>query len=133
VSESERVTAVREAYSAYNRGEYDSVLELMHPDIEWRPPAESLEPKPLRGRDAVREYMAPNLLRDQRAEPVEIVDAGDRILVEARASARGVDSGLEVVQTVFHVWTIADEQVVRFEVYATRAEAQAALVRGEPR
>jgi uncharacterized protein len=125
--ESARVTLLRAGYEAFNRGEIDAVLDLLDEDVELRPPPNSLEPQPLRGRDAVREYLAPNLFELQRAEPQEILEEGDRILVIARARARGRGSGIELDDTVFHLWTLAGERAVRFEVHLDRDEAVAAL------
>jgi ketosteroid isomerase-like protein len=86
VSESELVQVIHAAYRAYNRGEVDSVLDLLAPDVEWHPPPSSLEPHPLRGRDAVREYLAPNFFESQRAKPLEVIEEGDRILRGAHRS-----------------------------------------------
>lgn len=127
MSESERAAAVREAYAAYSRGDYDTVLELLDPAVEWHPPPATLEPQVLRGRDAVREYMTPNLFAEQGAEPLEVVEEGDRILVIARVTARGAGSGVEIEQTSFHLWTVSDERVVCFEAYSDREQAMAAL------
>jgi uncharacterized protein len=127
VTESAVVQTIRRAYEAYNRGDIDAVVELMDERVEWRPPATSLEPQPLQGREAVRRYLAPDLFDEQGAEPEEIIEQGDRVLVVARARARGRESGIEVDQTVFHLWTIARDRAVRFEVHVEREHALAAL------
>jgi ketosteroid isomerase-like protein len=46
--------AVSAAYSAFNRGDVQAVLDLMHPDVECHPPPTSVDPHPLQGREAVR-------------------------------------------------------------------------------
>jgi ketosteroid isomerase-like protein len=125
--ESERVALLREAYAAFNRGAVDEFLHLLDENVEWRPPSTSLEPEPRQGRDAVRAYLAPDMFEEQTAEPLEVVEEGNRILVAARVRARGRGSGIELDQTSFHVWTIAGERAVRFEVYLDRAEALAAF------
>lgn len=115
------------AYDSFNRGEIEPILDLLHPDVEWVPPATSLEPRPLRGRDAVREYLAPNFFESQTAEPLETIEHRNRLLVVARVRARGRGSGIELDQTAYHLLTIEDGRTVRFEVHVDRAEALSAL------
>jgi ketosteroid isomerase-like protein len=118
---------IRQAYEAFNTGDMDAVMELLDERVELRPPAASLEPRPLHGREAVREYLSPNMFEEQTAEPEEIIDEGDRVLVVARTRARGRGSGVQIDATAFHLWTLEDERVIRFEVYLAREEALAAL------
>jgi ketosteroid isomerase-like protein len=115
------------AYDSFNRGELEPILEILHPDVEWIPPPTSLDPRPLRGRDAVREYLAPNFFESQTAEPLETIEHVNRLLVVARVRARGRGSGVELDQTAYHVLTIEEGRAVRFEVHVDRAEALRAL------
>jgi ketosteroid isomerase-like protein len=128
--ESNVVDTIREAYARYNEGDFDGVLDLLHDDVALVPPPSSPEPEPLHGRDAVRGYLLPNLFDEQAAEPLEILEEGDRILVVAQARARGRESGAEIDQTVFHIFHIEGERASRFEVHMTREDAMAALRRG---
>jgi ketosteroid isomerase-like protein len=120
---------IRSAYEAYSRGDFEAVLALLDSDVEWHPPHDALEPQPLHGREAVRDYLAPNLFDEQRAEPEEILEEGDRVLVVARTKIRGAASGLEIEATTFHVWTVVDERAVRFEIFSDRDQAVAAMKR----
>jgi ketosteroid isomerase-like protein len=115
------------AYDSFNRGEIEPILDILHPDVEWIPPPTSLDPRPLRGRDAVREYLAPNFFESQTAEPLETIEHVNRLLVVARVRARGRGSGVELDQTAYHVLTIEEGRAVRFEVHLDRAEALRAL------
>jgi ketosteroid isomerase-like protein len=115
------------AYDSFNRGDVEALLDLLHPDVEWVPPATSLEPQPLRGREAVREYLAPDFFESQTAEPLETIEEGNRLFVAARIRARGRGSGVELDQIAYHVLTIQDERAVRFEAHVDRATALAAL------
>jgi ketosteroid isomerase-like protein len=122
---------IRLAYAAYSRGEVDAVLDLMHPDVEWHPPPTSVDPHPLQGREAVRDYLAPDFFEDQTAEPIEVIEEGDRIMVVARVRARGRESGVEIDGTAFHLWTVADGRAARFAAFVDREQAFAAFK--EPR
>ena len=124
---SELRDAIRVAYAAFSRGEVEAVMDLLHPDVEWVPPTSSLDPQPLRGRDAVRRYLAPNFFESQSAEPIEVLEEGDRVLVIARVRARGRESGVELDQTAYHLWTVAEGRAVRFAAFVDRDEALAAL------
>jgi ketosteroid isomerase-like protein len=115
------------AYDSFNRGEIEPILDILHPDVEWIPPPTSLDPRPLHGRDAVREYLAPNFFESQTAEPLETIEHVNRLLVVARVRARGRGSGVELDQTAYHVLTIEEGRAVRFEVHVDRAEALRAL------
>jgi ketosteroid isomerase-like protein len=127
VSESELVRVIRAAYDAYSRGEFEAVLRLLDPDVEWHPAPSSLDPHPIHGLGGVREYLAPDFFEYQSAEPLEVIEQGDRVLVVARARARGRESGVDIDQTVFHVWTVSGRRAKRFEAYVDRDQALAAL------
>lgn len=120
---------IRDAYAAYSRGDIEALLPLLDEDFELRPPPTSPDPEPLRGHEGAREYMLPNLFEAQSAEPLEIVEEGDRVLVVARVQARGRESGIELNETIFHLWHLdpARERVVRFEVFLDHEQALAAL------
>jgi ketosteroid isomerase-like protein len=95
--------------------------------VEWVPPPSSIDPQRRRGRDAVRQYLAPNFFESQSAEPIEIIEEGDRILVIARVRARGRGSGIEVDGISYHLWTVAEGRATRFAAFVDRDEAFAAL------
>ena len=127
MTESDRIERVRAAYRAFSEGDFDTAIEVLDEQVEWWPPPTSLEPQPLHGREAVLEYLKPNIFSMQAAEPQEIIEEGDRILVVARVRARGRESGLEFELTNFHLWHVEDDRVVRFRPYEDRTEALAAL------
>ena len=62
-----------------------------------------------------------------RFEPLEFVDAGERVVVVERLVGKGKGSGVEVAQTWGAVWTVRDGRVVRMELsYPDRDAALAA-------
>jgi ketosteroid isomerase-like protein len=61
-------------------------------------------------------------------EPERFFDVDDeRVLVFVRVTATGRASGAPVEMRVAHAFTIRDDLVVRFKVYASRAEALEAV------
>jgi ketosteroid isomerase-like protein len=53
----ESAESVRRAVDAFNRRDRATWLALCDPDIEWRPPAEWPESAPIRGAEAVWDFM----------------------------------------------------------------------------
>lgn len=118
---------IKRGYDAYSRGDLDALAEFFDPRVELRPPASSIDPEPRFGFEGIRHYMTPDMFEDQTAEPLEMIEHGNRILVVARVRARGRGSGVELDDTAYHLWTLEAGRVVRFEVMLDRDEAMARL------
>ena len=58
-----------------------------------------------------------------RFEPLEYIDAGESVVVDARLVGQGKKSGVAVERTWSYVWTLRSGRVIRMEGYADRAEA----------
>jgi ketosteroid isomerase-like protein len=58
--------------------------------------------------------------------PEELVDLGERAFMRVRLSGRGRASGVELEQTVFHLWTFRDGMPWRCEVFVDENAAQQA-------
>ena len=118
-----RVDALRRAYEAFNRGDFDEAMAIVHPNIEYvRPGIEA----PLEGADAARGWMEPDAFARQRVEALDFEVHGHKVLVRQRFSARGAESGIELEVDSWAVWTLDDEgRVTRGEVYLKHEEAQA--------
>jgi ketosteroid isomerase-like protein len=123
VSESEAVRILRRGYEAFNRGDFEAAVELMHPEVEWTRAERAPEPEPLRGVDAIRAWMQPDVFDEQHAEPIEIIENEDKIFVEARFRVRARGSGIEMEDVAYHVWTIRDGMAARMEFFDERAVA----------
>jgi ketosteroid isomerase-like protein len=116
-------------YRSFNSGDIDAVVDIAHPDAVLVPPPTSVEPAPVQGVEALRAYLSPTIFESQSAEPLELIEEGDRIMVVARVRARGRGSGVELDQTAFHILTFEGGKVVRFEVHVDREPALDALRR----
>jgi uncharacterized protein len=60
---------------------------------------------------------------DYTVEAKDFIDAGDSVVVVARISGRGRESGVEMEMQVAHLWTVRDGKVVSGDVYRTADEA----------
>jgi len=69
-----------------------------------------------------RSYASYRALRDSPVRTAVFLDMSD-----AYCSARARETGLEVEQLVFQVWTVRDGRAVGAEVYPTEAEALRAV------
>jgi ketosteroid isomerase-like protein len=123
IPDEEIIETLRGGYDAFNRGDYDAVAQLMHPEVVFvRPGA---EPE-LRGIDAFRAWMEPDAFESQTSEVKEF-EIGDRkVLVHQRTSARGAGSGIEMEIDSWAVWTFGDDRrITRIEAYLDHEEAEA--------
>jgi ketosteroid isomerase-like protein len=130
----ENVEIVRKAFDAFNasgRGELstEDLAELIDPRIEfyWYDERTLPDvPQHLRG--------LPEVLRlgeqlqsawvELTLEPLEVSQApGGRVLTLSRQSGRGRESGVPVVNHVFHLWTIRDGKVRKLAFFRHRADA----------
>lgn len=123
------IDALVRGYEAWNRGDVDGGMEMLHADIEWCPPADSPFAGPHRGHAAVRRFFESMLeaFDELRREPLEFVEDGDRVLVPVRSYVRGAGSGVGVEVGVIDVWQVRDGLVVRYEVHPDTAAARIAL------
>ena len=119
------VEVAERLYAARNRGDVEGVLAECTPEVEWRPHLATLGGEPIRGHDAVRDYMA-SLRQDWeifRHEPERFIDAGDDVVVAfLYTRAQGRD-GIDVDVPVAHVLRFSDGKCLGYESYHDRGEA----------
>ena len=60
---------------------------------------------------------------DYSAEPQKFIDAGDQVVVEVHERGKGKSSGAPFEQTHTQVWTLREGKLVRWRLFADRAEA----------
>jgi ketosteroid isomerase-like protein len=123
--ESERVSRLRQGYAAYNEGDFDGVAELLDPDFEMVRAGGSPESADtIRGADAFRAFMEPDLFESMLIEIVAVHETPDRVLFETFIKAVGAGSGAEVTQRSFQVWDFSPEGLpTRMATFFDRAEA----------
>ena len=127
------VELVREGYMAWNSGDREWVLEHMSPDIEWVTPPDDPEPGTYRGYEGVERFWANwrELFGLLRFEIVEMFDLGDDVLVHALRVGRGSQSGAEVKEPVYQLFSFGpDGKAVRVQEFYDRERAEATAAAG---
>jgi ketosteroid isomerase-like protein len=130
----ENVEIVRKAFDTFNafgRGELiaEDVAEVVDPQIEfdWHDERTLPDlPQHLRGFPEFVRFgdQLRNAWAEVTLELLEIIQAPDgRILTLSRQRSRGRESGVPVVNHVFHLWTIRDGKVRKIELFRHRADA----------
>lgn len=127
------VDAVRRSYEAFARDDMDAVVADMDPEIEWHQ-AEGLPHGGFyRGLDEVRRAIfAP--LDDEwwdefAADPDELLDAGDEVVVLGRYRGRAKGTGKPLDVPFVHVWSFRDGRAWRFRQFLDTAGWNDALAR----
>jgi len=122
------IASLRTAYEAFNREDFDSAIQMMHPEIEFLRPGGQA---PVRGADGLRAWMEPDAFEKQSVEPLEFKVEGAKVLVHQHSKARGTGSGIEMDIESWAVWTFDDEGLAtRLEFYLHHEEAQARKAAG---
>jgi ketosteroid isomerase-like protein len=125
-AESDAIRSIRRGYEAFNRGDFDAAVAEMHPEVEWQRAEWAPETTPLKGVEAVRAWMTPDIFEDQKVELEEVIENGDRVFVQGIFSGRATGSGIEISNRGWHVWTVRDGRGQRIQFFQDRAEALAA-------
>jgi ketosteroid isomerase-like protein len=123
----------RIAYDAFSRKDYDTVLALGDPDVEYEFVGRFAEGNVFRGRDAVRELWAQldEVFLEWQSRPEELIDLGDQVLVLAREKGIGRASGLEFDQKLGHLISFRDGRITSFQVFGSWRRALRAVGLGQ--
>ena len=124
----ENVEAFKRGLEAGNRGDVDTLLEVLDPAVEWHSALHALmggEQTVFRGHVGVRK-----LLRDLNEsfaevdlEIAEIRDLGDRLVAIGRIRTRGKASGAETVTPLALVTEIKNGKTISVRAYLDPKEA----------
>jgi len=131
------VEIVRRAYSLAKESETYGFLadqdlydEYFHPDAEVVPPTIYPDTEAsYSGFDGFNRFQRQldEIWDDWRFEAERFFDAGDRVLVFARTSGTGKQSGAAVVTSAAHLYTLRDGRATRLEIFLDRREALEAV------
>ena len=127
----ENVEFARRGYAAINemlsRREVDRSLieEFWAVDTVLRPAGILPESGEMHGHEGVARFMSNQMeaFDEFRAEPLEFIDAGDRVVVPIRFGGKARYTGMQVEFAVVHVVTLRDGKCVRTDMFREKAEA----------
>jgi ketosteroid isomerase-like protein len=127
------IEVVKATFAAFAARDLAGVLALAHPDIEFTAVTgeHAGRTDPYRGHDGLREYFrdVASVWEELRLTPREFREEGDLILVTGKASARS--RSRTVTGSTGWIWRVRDGKVAFVRVYASAADATAALESGE--
>jgi ketosteroid isomerase-like protein len=127
---------VQTGLAAFDRGDIEVVLLAFEPDVELLNPVAhgkdgtlGMEPR-YRGHDGYRTFYGDwcSVWGTLRIRPRELIDLGDRFLVTAQMSGRGVGSGISLSQNVAVLTTLNSAgKIIREQRYFDHADALKAV------
>lgn len=121
------IEIVRSSFEAFARRDDQGTVRDYAEDVVWDMSGYTDWPggTTYRGLPAIqgffRDWLAP--WAEWRWEPIELVDAGDQVIVVGRDHGRLRGGTGTVERQVAQVWTVRDGRVVRISNYRTREEA----------
>ena len=124
-----KIELVRQVFETFSRRDFDAMLALMAPDVEFSAPTASFarDGRPYKGYDGMREYFADvaRVWRTLEIVPHDFRDLGDRVLVFGRVYARGEGGYISDSPTQW-LWGLEGDRIAWGKVFTSRAEALAA-------
>jgi ketosteroid isomerase-like protein len=119
------ISALRDAYAAFNRGDMEAAVASLDADIEWVEPKEFPGGGAYRGRESAKQYLAQSRAAwaEVSSEPEQFIPAGDRVVVfvHARVRAKGSSEWQDV--RLADVYTFRDGKAIQMRAFADRNEA----------
>jgi uncharacterized protein YndB with AHSA1/START domain len=105
-------------YAAFNKGELETIISVMHPDVKW---ANDVEGGFVYGRDAVREYWTNQYKVIQvQLETLKFeTDENNRNVVTVHQIVRDLQGNLLADMTVKQIFTIENGSILLYEIGET--------------
>jgi len=121
------VAVVRRGLDLLNAGDYEGLLAMVHPDFVGQIPTQLANSGTFRGRDGYRRMLEgwTAAWEGFRAEPEEIVEVGDQVVVAVLQSARGTGSGVPVEMRLGYLIGVRDGQLADLRLCESHEEALA--------
>jgi len=126
----ENVETVRCLFEAASDGDVGTLFQAADPDCRVYPrPEEPDAAREYRGLDGLMEYLTNwyGQWDEYESEPLEIIDAGEQVLVISRERGRVGRTGIEVVEDFWHSFVLRGGKFLEWHMYDGRAEALEAV------
>jgi uncharacterized protein len=116
------IKLVRGIYAAWSRGDVESFLQALAPDVEWRFADNFIYGtlNPVIGRDALRKGSLRRLKTEWEGFDGildEILDAGDHVIGLGHYIGKYKATGEQIRAQFAHVWTVKDGQITKWRQY----------------
>ena len=120
----ENVDTIRRCDAAISRGDVDSYLLGIHPEVEFIPRRAAVQGT-YHGHAGMRKYITENAESFDLFEVgnTEFRDLGDRVLAFGAVRVRGRESGVEVTHPTALLLDFQDGKIIRFEDFGERDAA----------
>jgi ketosteroid isomerase-like protein len=117
----QNVEAIRGGFAALSRGDLDALVDMYDEDAVF----ETLLLGTHHGKEAIRRIHAENMANQSgyTVEPVEMIDAGDKVVTVVRSGGTGPVSKISLEDRFAFVHTLRDGLVVREQTFRNREEA----------
>ena len=120
----DNLAAVREVYELARRANHVELRRRLHDDITWHPAREGAW-KPCENADEVVRTMLWRANMN-RLRPGEMLDVGDRVLVQMRGTRLDRLGAKGIIPRLFQVIVVRDGKVASIRDYPRREDALAA-------
>jgi ketosteroid isomerase-like protein len=119
------VEIVRRVMDAYERGDLEAQLALLHPEVELVEWPAGPDPQTYRGHGGVvRAYESWSEAWESLSWDLnEIVDNSGWVFVALQMRAKGRGSAIEIVSETFNVFTLRDGLITKGQFFTDREEA----------
>jgi ketosteroid isomerase-like protein len=127
----QNIGLVQRGYEAFGRGDMDTFISLLDPNVEWTTPGPSDLPTAgtRRGHAQVREFFGAlaALVDFEHFEPKAFLADGDHVVVLGLDRVKVKGTGETVTEEWCHVFTIRNGKVATFHEYLDMSAIAAAL------
>ncbi len=123
----ENIEIMRRGWDAWQRGDFDAMAAVWHPDVIWK--TEHFHDWPesgYRGHDGIRQFLSEwlDVWGDYKVSVNEIIGAPDgRVVTLFRHEGTGKQSGVPMELEMAQIATLRDGKIVEFDNYDRPAEA----------